>query len=332
MKLHSCSLFLAVVAVTTLSVSAPTAAQNGAWPGQTIRIVVPQAPGSGTDTLARILAERLQPALGQPVIVENKPGAGGNIGTDYVARQRPDGYTFLLTTNTHATNIEFFTKLPYDPIKDFAPVSLIASTPFLLSVNSASPYKTVEDLIKAAREKPGELSYSSGGLGTPHQLGMELFQTMTKTDIMHVPYKGSAPAAVALASNEVSISLGAVVAMLPHIKSGRVRPLGVATAKRTPLLPDVPAIAEAASLKGYEIDIWYALMAPAGTPRSIVDRMNVEVNRLIRDTHLIQEKLVPQGLDPLGSTPERLAEVIKSDLVKYKKIAQDAKIKPQLTR
>ncbi len=319
------AVFTAALACAGVS---PVVAQTNPWPQQPIKLIVPQAPGGGTDALARLLAERLQTVLGQPLVVENKTGAGGNIGTDFVAKAKPDGYTLLLTTNTHVTNVSFFVKLTYDPIKDFAPVSLIASIPFVMSVNASSPYKTVKDFIEAAKARPGTLSYASGGLGTPHQLGAELFKSMTGTDIIHVPYKGSSPAVVAVLANEVSMSISAVNSMLPHIRSGKLRALGVATAQRTPLLPEVPTIAEAASLPGYEIDIWYAVMAPAGTPKAIVDRLNMEVNKVMKDP-FVREKLVPQGLDSVGSTPERLAEVIRSDLVKYRKIAKDANIVPE---
>ena len=303
-------------------------AQQPSWPNHPVKIIVPQAPGGGTDALARTLIERLQAVFGQPFVVENKTGAGGNIGTDFVAKQKPDGHTLLLTTNTHVTNVSFFAQLPYDPVADFTPVSLIASVPFVMTVNASSPYKSVKDLIDAARAKPGTLSYASGGIGTPHQLGAELFKSMTGIDLIHVPYKGSAPAVVALLSNEVAVSISAINSMLPHIRSGKLRALAVATANRTPLLPDVPTIAEAASLPGYEIDIWYGVLAPAGTPRPIVDRLNAEINKIMRDPQ-VKEKLVPQGLEPAGSTPERLAATIKSDLVKYKKIAKDANITPE---
>lgn len=325
------SIFHAASAFTLLTTlgATPVAAQQSTWPQQTIKIIVPQAAGGGTDALARILAERLQPMFGQPFVVENKTGAGGNIGTDFVAKAKPDGYTLLLTTNTHVTNVSFFSKLPYDPVKDFAPISLISSIPFIMSVNASSPYRTIKDLIDAAIAKPGTLSYASGGLGTPHQLGSELFKSMTGTNIIHVPYKGSAPAVVALLGNEVSMSISAVNSMLPHIRSGKLRALGVATAQRTPLLPEVPTIAEAASLPGYEIDIWYGVLAPAGTPKPVIDRLNAEINKVMKDPQVVKEKLVPQGLDAVGSTPERFAEVIKSDLVKYRKIAKDANITPE---
>ncbi len=322
--------FLACAAVfaSLLAACAPTLAQQAAWPHQPIRIVVPQPPGGGTDALARVLAEKLQPVLGQPLVVENRTGAGGNIGTELVARAKPDGHTLLLTTNTHVTNVSFFAKLPYDPVKDFEPVSIVGSVPFVLGVNAASPYKTVKDLIDAAKAKPGTLGYASGGPGTPHQLASELFKSMTGTNFIHVPYKGSSPAMMGLLGNEVDMSISAINSMLPHIRSGKIRALAVAPAQRTPLLPDVPTIAEAVPLPGYDIEIWYGVLAPAGTPRAIVERLSQEIAKVMRDTS-VREKLVPQGLDPVGTTPERFAEVIKSDLVKYRRIAKEANIVPE---
>lgn len=319
------SLALAAAVTSVLGVAGPACAQPAAWPQQPIRLIVPQPPGGGTDALARLLAERLQPVLGQPVVVENRTGAGGNIGTELVARARPDGHTLLLTTNTHVTNVAFFSKLPYDPVKDFEPVSIVGSVPFVLGVNAASPYRTVKDLIDAAKARPGALAYASGGPGTPHQLAAELFKAMTGTDFIHVPYKGSTPAMVGLLGGEVAMSISAINSMLPHIRSGRIRALAVAPAQRTPLLPDVPTIAEAVPLPDYNIDIWYGVLAPAGTPKAIVNRLGQEINKVMNDAS-VREKLAPQGLDPLGSTPEHFAEVIKSDLVKYRGIARVARI------
>ena len=328
MKLRS--IYRVVLAASLLGAMAvaPAFGQSSAWPEQTIRMVVPQPPGGGTDTLARIIADRLQSVLGQAVVVENKSGAGGNIGTDYVARAKPDGYTLLLTTNTHVTNVSFFAKLPYDPVKDFEPVSLVGSVPFVMGVSASSPYSSIQDLIDAAKARPGALSYASGGLGTPHQLAGELFKSMTGTDILHVPYKGSSAAMRGVLGNEVVMSISAINSMLPHIHAGKVRALAVAPAQRTPLLPDVPTIAEAVPLPGYEIDIWYGVLAPAGTPKSIVKLLSREINKVMGDAE-VRKKLAPQGLDPVGATPERFAEVIKSDLVKFARIAKEANIVPQ---
>ena len=329
MTLRSILSLVSTVALSGLALApAPASAQQPPWPQQAIRIIVPQPPGGGTDALARLLAERLQPVLGQALVVENRTGAGGNIGTELVARSKPDGHTLLLTTNTHVTNVSFFAKLPYDPVKDFQPITLVGSVPFVLGVNATSPYKTVKDLIDAAKAKPGVLGYASGGPGTPHQLAGELFKSMTGTDFIHVPYKGSSPAMLGLLGNEVVMSISAINSMIPHIRSGKIRALAVAPAHRTSLLPDVPTIAEAVPLPGYDIDIWYGLLAPAGTPKAIVDRLGQEINKILRDPS-VREKLAPQGLDPTGSTPERFAEVIQTDLVKYRRIAKDANIVPE---
>lgn len=315
-------------ALLSASAALPAHAQQQAWPQQAIRIVVPQPPGGGTDALARLLAERLAPALGQAVVVENRTGAGGNIGTELVARAKPDGHTLLLTTNTHVTNVIFFSKLPYNPVSDFAPVSLVASVPFVLGVNASSPYRSVKDLIDAAKAKPGALTYASGGPGTPHQLAAELFKSMTETNFVHVPYRGSAPAMMGVLGNEVAMSISAINSMLPHIRTGKIRPLAVATAQRTPLLPDVPTIAEAVPLPGYDIDIWYGVLAPAGTPKAVVDRLGQEINKVMRESSA-REKLGQQGLDPVGTTPERFAEIINSDLAKYRKVGKEANIVPE---
>jgi tripartite-type tricarboxylate transporter receptor subunit TctC len=328
MRIQPMICFAAALAAAMAGMAAPAGAQQLNWPTQPVRIVVPQAPGGGTDAFARILSERLQTVLGQPFIVENKTGAGGNIGTEFVARQR-DGHTFLLTTSTHVTNISFFSKLPYDPVKDFAPVSLIGSVPFVMSVNAASPVKTVKELIDLARAKPGTVTYASSGIGTPQHLGAELLKSKAGIDMTHIPYKGSSPAVMALLSNEVSVSISAVSAMLPHIRSGKLRPLGTLSATRTQFLPNVPTIAESAGLPDYAIDSWYGVLAPAGTPRAVIERMNVEINKIVRDPQLIKEKLNGLGIDAVGSTPDRFAEVIKSDLLKYPKIARDANIVPE---
>lgn len=328
MKIHPVVCFASAVATAIVVMAGPAAAQQLNWPTQPVKIIVPQAPGGGTDAFARILSERLQTVFGQPFIVENKTGAGGNIGTEFVARQR-DGHTFLLTTSTHVTNISFFAKLPYDPVKDFAPVSLIGSVPFVMSVNAASPVKTVKELIDLARSKPGTVTYASSGIGTPQHLGAELLKSKAGIQMTHIPYKGSSPAVMALLSNDVSVSISAVSAMLPHIRSGKLRPIGILSAARTQFLPSVPTIAESAGLPDYALDSWYGVLAPAGTPRAVVDRMSIEINKIVRDPQVIKEKLNPLGIDAVGTSPDRLAEIIKSDLVKYPKIAKDANIIPE---
>jgi tripartite-type tricarboxylate transporter receptor subunit TctC len=320
-------LIVAAVAVSAIAAAAPAAAQQ--WPARSVKLVVPQAPGGGTDLLARVLAERLNPALGVPFVVENRPGAGGNIGTEYVTKQPADGYTVLVTTNTHVTNVSFFKKLPYEPLKDFEAVSLVATVPFVMAVNASSPLKSAKDLIELARTKPGTVTYASGGIGTPHHLAAELFRTMAGIEMTHIPYKGSAPAAAALVANEVTTSISAVNSLLPYVRAGKLRALAVAAANRTSIMPDVPTIAEAVPLPGYAIDIWYGVLVPAATPRVIVERLNGEINRAVRDPQVNKERLNPVGLDGVGTTPERFLEVMQADIPRYLRIARDANISPE---
>ncbi len=302
-------------------------AQGSAWPSRPIRFIVPLPPGGANDLLARVFAERLQAALGQPVVVENKPGAGGNVGTEFVAKQPADGYTILLSSNTHVLNVSFFAKLPYDPIRDFEPVTLVATIPFVLTVNPNLPVHTMKEFLAYARAHPGS-TYATAGIGTPHHLGAELLKTMTGIDIVHVPYKGAAFLVPALLTGEVTFSIASISSLVPHFKSGKLRAIAVASETRTPLLPDVPTIAEAGPLPGYAIDVWFGVLAPAGTPRSVVDRLNAEINRVLQDSQIVKDRLNSVGLSPVGTTPERYMEVMKADLVKYAKITRDAGIKP----
>ena len=304
-------------------------AQVESYPNRPIRFVVPLLPGGGNDFLARLFADRLQPTFGQPVVVENKPGAGGNIGAEFVARQPADGYTILMASTTQVVNLSFFAKLPYHPIRDFEPVALAATIPYVLAVNSNTSVHTIRDFIALARAKPGMVTYATPGIGTPHHLAAELLKSMTGIDMVHVPYKGASGIVAALLAGDVTITIGAINSLLPHFRSGRLRPVAVAAGSPTPLLPGVPTIAEALPLPGYEIKNWYGVLAPAGTPQPIVDRLNAEINRILRDPQVISERLAPNGFVSLATTPERFREVMKEDVVKYAKIAKDAKIQPQ---
>lgn len=300
-------------------------AEAAGWPERAIRIVIPAPPGSATDLLARILSDRLPAALGQPVIVDNRPGGGGNIGPEFVVRQPADGYTLLLTQNTLASNIGFFKKLPFDPIADFEPISLIATTPLAMIVSADSPAKSVKDLVELARSK--RISYGSAGVGTPHHLMMVLLNTAAGVDMIHVPYKGSSPVAVAVAGKEVAVGFSAVGSVKPHVQSGRLRAIGVSEEKRSALMPEVPPINDA--YPGVAIDIWLGVLAPAGTPRPIIDRLNAEINRIMRDPQVATERLAPAGIEAVGSTPERFREVIVADAAKYRKLVKAANITPQ---
>ncbi len=303
-----------------------TPAWPQSYPARPIRITVPLPPGGSNDLLARIIAERLQAAFGQPVIVENKPGGAGNIATEFVARQPADGYSLLFTSSAHAVNPSFFVKLPYDPIKDFEPIVLVGAVPFVLTVNASSPIQTVKEFITQAKAKPG-MTYGTAGIGAPHHLAAELMKSMTGIDIVHIPYKGASGIVPALLSNEISFTIGAINSLLPHYKTGKLRAIAVAGSARTALLPDVPTIGD--TLPGYAVETWNGVLAPAGTPRAIIDRLNVEINRIITDPAIVREKLAPVGIEPLGSTPEKFAEVIRVDIGRYGMIAKDARIKPE---
>jgi tripartite-type tricarboxylate transporter receptor subunit TctC len=305
-------------------------AQGGAYPNRPIRIVVPLPPGGSPDYLSRLLAERLPAALGQPIVVENKPGAGGTIGREVVARAAPDGYTLVMSESAHVLSASLGAKLPYEPIRDFEPIALTGVIPFVLTVNASFPAQTLNEFISAAKARPGTLTYGTAGIGSPHQFAAELLATTSGAQFVHVPYKGSAGIIPALLANEIAFTIGAVNSLLPHFKAGKLRALAVASSSRSAAIPDVPTIAEAGPFPGYAVDIWLGVLAPAGTPRPIVERLNVEINRVIGDPQVVKERLVPVGLEPVTpGSPERFLETMKTDLEKYTKVARDAKMKAE---
>ena len=308
--------------------AAQSAAQSN-WPQRPVRLIVPLTPGGSNDVLGRVVAERLQTAVGQPVLVENRPGAGGNVGTEYVAKQPADGYTLLVSSNTHVVNPSFFARLPYDPIKDFEPVTLAVTVPFMLTVNAATPANNVRDIVQLAKSRAKGLTYGTAGPGTPHQLTVELLKTIAGGNYVHVPYKGAAGIVPALLANEIDLTVGAINSLLPHIRSGKLRALAAAGSTRVSVLPEIPTIAEALPAPGLAIDVWIGFLAPAGTPRDIVMRLNGEINRILRDPAIQKEKLNPIGLEVIATTPERYMEVMKADLQLYARIARDAGIKPE---
>ena len=317
----------AILAVLALSMQ-DAWAQNANWPARPVRMVVTQPPGGGNDAIARLIAPELQGAIGQPVIVDNKPGAGGNIATVFVAKQPADGYTLLLTPSSHVGNLYFFANLPYDPIKDFEPISQVTSTPFIFVVNSSTPVKSMKEFLAYARAHPG-MAYGSAGIGQPHHTAGELLKSMAAIDVMHVPYKGGAGVVTALLSREIGFTIGAIPPLLPHIRSGKLRVLAAAGPKRTLLMPDVPTIAEAAELPGYEMSSWAGVLGPAGLPKPLVDRLSTELNRIVQQQEGVREKLAASGIEPLGTTPERFMEIMKAQLVQYAKITRDAGITPE---
>ena len=324
LRLAAYGLFL-----STLLAGASQALAQSAYPSRPIRIIVPLTTGGSNDVLARIIADRLTPVLGQAVVVENRPGAGGIVGTDYVAKQAGDGYTILIATSSHAYQQHFVTKLPFDPIKDFEPITLAAVVPFVLTVNAELPVTNARDFIALARTRQKGLTFGTAGVSSPHQLGAEWLKSMTGANFIHVPYKGAAGIVPALVGNEIDFTVGAINSLLPHIRSGKLRALAVASTKRTGFLPDVPTIAEAVPAPGYGMDVWAGFLAPKGTPKDIIARLNTEINRILRDPQIVAEKLAPLGIDIVTSTPERFAEVLKADLVLYEKVIKDANIKAE---
>ena len=314
-----------VLAVPVFAQPQPGAAQ--AYPTKAIRVVVTLPPGGSIDLTARIVAERFQAGLGRPTVVDNRPGAGGSIATEIVAKSAPDGHTLLVTSAAHAIIPSFHPKLPYDPIADFAPVALMTSVHFALVVHPSLPATSVKEFIAVARARPGAITFASAGNGQSQHLAMELLKSMARVDLAHVPYKGAGQFVPALVSGEVASVIGAINSLLPHVRTGRLRLLAMAGTRRTPLLPDVPTIAEAA-LPGFALENWSGLLAPAGTPRPIIDRLHAEIAKALGDPQ-VTAKLAPQGIEVITSTPEEFQARIKADIVKWAKVVKDARIKPE---
>lgn len=296
------------------------------YPHKPVRLINPYAAGGGVDMLARIVAFKLQEKWGQPFIVESKPGAGGNIGVDFVAKSAPDGYTLLVMTSTLTTNPYFIAKMPFDAERDLAPISMLAFQEFYLVANPELPAKTVADLIAYAKANPGKVAYSTPGIGTPQQLGGELLKISAGIDIVHVPYKGQAPAINAVLSGEVAMTWVTTNAAIPHIRTGKLRGMALAVLNRPAAFKDVPVIAE--TVPGYELYAWYAVFAPAGTPAEIIQQLAQEIRRIAQLPD-VREKLVPLGFDVRSSSPQELRATIAADLEKWGKVAKAAGIKPE---
>ena len=302
----------------------PALAQN--YPAKPVRIVVPQAPGSQSDLFARMLGQKMSEGLGQPVINDPRPGAGGAIGAEVAARAAPDGYTLLMGTNSsHGANPAIYSKLPYDPVRDFAPIALMVGMPYVLSAHPSLPVRSVRELIAFARSRPGQLNYASAGNGSTHQLCGELFKSMARINVVHVPYKGGPPATAATISGEVSILFNTVGSVHPFVANGKLRALGVTTTKRSGKLPEVPTLSEA-GLPGFEIMSWFGLLAPAGTPRPIITRLNSETIKAL-DTPEIRNAVAATGLEMIPGSPEQFADHIKSQIATFSAIAKTAGIK-----
>jgi len=312
----------ALLCCAALSVSA--LAQN--YPGKPLRIIIAQAPGSATDVISRVVGNRLGEALGQSIVIDARPGAGGVLGTDIAAHSPADGYTLFMGNNsTHGSNPALYSKLPYDAIRDFVPIIYVAATPYVLSVHPSMPVKTLKELIAFAKSKPGEINYASAGNGSTHHFSGELLKALAGINIVHVPYKGSTPALGALVAGEVSMMFSNVADTKPLFQGGRIRSIAVTSQKRANALPDVPTIAEA-GLKDFDVTSWFGLLAPAGTPAAIITRVNAETVKVLLRAD-VKAALNAQGLEVISSTPEQFGNHIKTEIARMTKIAQSAGIK-----
>ena len=299
-----------------------------AWPAKPIRLMVPFPPGGSTDIVARIVAQKLAERLGQSIVIENRGGAGGTLGTAVVAKAAPDGYTLTVaSTSTHVVAPGVYAKLDYDPVKDFAPVGLMAVSPYLLVVNPSLPAKSLQELVALAKKQPGKLNYASAGVGSTTQLAMEMLKSASGTFILHIPYNGNGPAGTALIAGQVDVLFGSLPALLPHAKSGRARALAVGTPKRSPSLPDVPTVAEL-GYPGFDASLWLAIMAPAGTPQPVIERLNKEIGVLVSAADT-REAFDKAGTEPLTGSPADLAAMIRDGVPKYAQIIKTAGIKPE---
>lgn len=301
---------------------------QASWPAKTVRIVVPFAPGGTTDILARTMAPELGRAFGQTFIVENKPGAGGNVGADMVAKSAPDGHTLLMgTVGTHAINQSLYPKMPFDPIQDFAPITLVAGVPNVLVMNPAKAEQygiaSVADLIRYARAHPGKLNMASSGNGTSIHLSGELFKSMTGTFLLHFPYRGSGPALLDLIGGTMDLMFDNLPSAMPHIKAGKLKALAVTSAERSAALPDLPTIAEAGPVKGFDASSWFGLLAPAGTPADIVSRLQQESAKALA-TAAVKERLLSQGAIPGGNTPAEFAAYIAAETRKWAAVVKQS--------
>ena len=295
------------------------------WPSKPIRFIVPYPPGGGTDVIARIVQSRLGDALGQQVIIENRGGAGGALGTEQAAHAAPDGYTFLFTLSSHTINPLLY-KLNYDTERDFTPVTLIVSVPQLIATQPGSPIQSLQDVIKMSKSKPGSLNFASVGNGTPSHIAGELIKLRTGIDMVHIPYKGGGPAVADTLGGQVSFAIVTMPAAMSHVRAGKLRALAVTTLKRNPGAPEVPTVAEALKMPDYEVDSWYGLFAPAKTSAAIVAKMQAAIVKTIQLPD-VKQKLLEQGADTVGSSPEHLGQVVKKELAKWPEVIKAAHIR-----
>jgi tripartite-type tricarboxylate transporter receptor subunit TctC len=313
----------ACAALAGLLLSFPLLAAGQAYPSKPIRLVVPFPPGGSLDVIARAIGQKLTEAWGQSVVIDNRPGAGGNIGADLVAKSAPDGYTILEgALSTHAVNVSLYAKMPYDPIKDFAPITLVAVTPNVLVLNTSFPVNSVPELLAYARANPGKLSFGSGSNGSAGHLAGELFKTEAGVDMVHIPYKGGAPALQALLAGDTQLMFDNLANSAAQLKAGKLKALAVTTAKRSSLIPELPTLSET-GLPGFDIYTWWGFMAPAGTPKEIVAKWNAEVTRILNSPEM-KAFFAQQGAEPAPDSPEQFAALIKNEITKYAKIVKQS--------
>jgi len=316
-----------VLAMSTALAWSSAARAQQAYPAKPIRLILPFPPGGSTDIVARLIGQKLTESWGQPVLIENRPGAGGNIAAETAARAAPDGYTLFQVNVANAIGATLYPKLSYDLITSFAPVIQLATTPYVLLAHPTVPAKNTAELIALAKARPGQLNYASAGGGSATHLSGELLKSMAGVNIVHVPYKGTGPAVTALLSGEVDLYFATVPAALPLVEAKKLRALGVTSARRSPLMRDVPAIAEA-GLKGYETSTWHGILAPAATPADIVVKLNAEIARTLAQP-AVRERLVGQGLDPVGGTPEQFGAYLKTEISKWAVVVKASGARPE---
>jgi tripartite-type tricarboxylate transporter receptor subunit TctC len=317
-----------ILVVVLLIFAVSVSAAENTYPSRPVRLIAPFSAGGGVDIVARLVAQRLSEKWGQQVVVDNRTGATGIIGTDLAAHATPDGYTLLMgNAATHAVNVSLFKKLPYDAIRDFVPITLVGRVPEMLVVHPALPASSVQELIALAKSKPAELTFGSAGSGSPPHLAGELFQSLAKIRLVHIPYKGSAPALTDLIAGQINMYFSNILSAVPYVKGGRLRGLGVTSAKRSVVAPDIPAIAEA-GLPGYEDYNWYGVLAPKGTPKAIVDKLHTDIVHVVKSTD-VEDRLTKDGAEVIANTPAEFAKFIREEIQKYAQIIKQSGLRTE---
>ncbi|MGM4988252.1 MULTISPECIES: Bug family tripartite tricarboxylate transporter substrate binding protein [unclassified Tardiphaga] len=323
----ACRTLILLLAGTACVHAQATAPANETFPSKTIKYIVPYPPGGFNDTLGRIFAQKLQDAWGVPVVVENRPGGGTLIGTEAVAKSAPDGYTLLGVAFPFGSNPSIYKNLPYDTVKDFTPLVFAGQTPNLLVVKPSLPINTVKELIDYANKNPGKVSYGSTGIGSSNHLSMELFKSLARIDIVHVPYKGSAPMVNDMLGGHIDVAFDNTPNVLPQVNGGKLRALGVSSKTRSTLAPDIPTVSDA-GVAGYEVNVWFGVVGPAGMPEEIVRKLNAEMNAILKQDD-VRRRFIDQGVEPVGGTPAQFADQIKTEIQKWARVVKDAGIKPE---